>query len=197
MTRSTLSRGALLESHSSAPALAKPVYVRSVAATYLHGFLPFFEDSITQREGARGPRGAKFAHTWTHTQARRLAERGEAPKSARARGSSKAARQSVSFRRSPALAGRNQSPAIILREGERERERHRAPSYAIIEPALLAARIGPPAPHLRHRRQPGRRSDNPTGEAAPTSYGYSDDTSGIEARVGKRIEAEAPSAAAD
>ena len=33
VTRSTLSSGALVASHSSTPELAKPVYVRSVAAT--------------------------------------------------------------------------------------------------------------------------------------------------------------------
>ena len=52
--RSTLRSSALVESHSSAPAFAKPVYVRSVAATYSWLF-PIFEDSATQRkESARG-----------------------------------------------------------------------------------------------------------------------------------------------
>ena len=54
MTRSMLRSSALVESHSSAPAFAKPVYVRSVAATYSWLF-PIFEDSATQRkESARG-----------------------------------------------------------------------------------------------------------------------------------------------
>ena len=101
----------------------------------------------------------------------------------------KAARQSVSLQRSPAIISGLPSLTDSKRERGRVPERQRAPSHAIIEPALLAARLAPPAPHLRH--QPGRRSDNPTGEAAPTIYGYSDDTSGGEARGERRVKAEA------
>ena len=99
-------------------------------------------------------------------------------------------RETISLVTALAGAGRQESAAChssFERVKEGEREKHRAPSHAIIEPALLAAHIAPPGPHLCHRRQPGRRSDGPTGEAAPTSYGYSDNTSGVEARVGRRV----------
>ena len=173
VTRSTLSGGALVASHSSAPALAKPVYVRSVTTTYTA--FPFFEDSVTQRERERGPRGAKFAHRWTHTHTRRLAERGETPKSARARVSSKAARQSVSLRRSPALAGRNHPPAI---HPSRERERettislcHVAPSQLCWPPLLNVTRlvaytistiriVGPPQPEPARSIAPSTSDGN-------------------------------------
>ena len=66
MTRSTLSSGALV----AAPTLAKPVYIRSVAATYLHGFSLFRGFGIAAGRRAMSYRGAKFAHTWTLTHAR-------------------------------------------------------------------------------------------------------------------------------
>ena len=50
VTRSTLNSSALVESHSSAPAFAKPVYVYSVAATHSWVF-PF--SRIRQRSGRR------------------------------------------------------------------------------------------------------------------------------------------------
>ena len=52
------------------------------SALLLHTYtaFPFFEDSVTQWGGERGPRGAKFAHTWTYTHARRPVERVESRK---------------------------------------------------------------------------------------------------------------------
>ena len=96
------------------------------AALLLHTYtaFPFFEDSATQREGERGPRGAKFAHTWTHTHARRPAERGETPKAREP-----AAHQKPRDNESPSGARRRWPAGIsrlpfILRESEGERERN-------------------------------------------------------------------------
>ena len=139
----------------------------------------------------------RSSHTHGHTRTREGWRRGQRRRKAQEPAAHQKPRDSQS-----SYGACQRWPDIISRllssfERAKERERHRAPSHAIIELVLLAARFGPPAPHLRHRRQPGRRSDDPTGEAAPTSYGYSNDTSGVEARVGRRVEAEEPSAAAD
>ena len=119
VTRSTLTCGALVASHSSAPPqgsqmamfypfysrandviffeskwdkmsppgnpappLAKPVYVRSVAATHSYGF-SCFEDSATQREGERGPIEVRSLHKHRHSRTQEDRRRGERRRKAR------------------------------------------------------------------------------------------------------------------
>ena len=86
VTRSTLSSSALVASHSTAPASTKPVYVRSVAATYTA--FSFFE-------GERGLQGANYADTLTHARERTGGEGSDAEKREE-RSLITAARQSVS-----------------------------------------------------------------------------------------------------